>query len=109
MNDEVLKKKVWDETYQKSYQTAKSFIADKRKREEAFEAVVIDFLSQYTEEDGIDEALVKRYYHEVHKEAARRLVLDENVRLDGRKPDQIRQINCEIMVQPYLQEEKPSH
>jgi polyribonucleotide nucleotidyltransferase len=96
MNDEVLKKKVWDETYQKSYQTAKSFIADKRKREEAFEAVVTDFLSQYTEEDEIDEALVKRYYHEVHKEAARRLVLDENVRLDGRKPDQIRQINCEI-------------
>ncbi len=95
-NDEDLKKKIWDETYQKCYQTAKSLTSDKRKREEAFEAVITDFLSQFTEEDEIDEALVKRYYHEVHKEAARRLVLDENVRLDGRKPDQIRPIICEI-------------
>ena len=96
VNDEDLKKKVWDETYQKCYQAAKNLTPDKRKREEAFEAVVTDFLSQYTEEDGVDETLVKRYYHEVHKEAARRLVLDENVRLDGRKPEQIRPITCEI-------------
>jgi polyribonucleotide nucleotidyltransferase len=95
-NEEELKKKVWDETYEKCYQVAKSLITDKRKREEAFEAVVTDFLSQFSEEDKIDEMTVKRYYHEVHKEAARRLVLDENVRLDGRKPDEIRPIICEI-------------
>ncbi len=70
---------------QKCYQTAKALITDKHKREEAFEAVINEFLSQFTEEDEVDETLVKRYYHEVHKEAARRLVLDENVRLDGRK------------------------
>jgi polyribonucleotide nucleotidyltransferase len=40
--------------------------------------------------------MVKRYFHEVVKEAARRLVLDENIRLDGRSPDQIRPISCEI-------------
>jgi len=95
-NKEELKKKVWDETYEKCYQVAKSLITDKHKREEAFEAVVTDFLSQFSEEDEIDEMIVKRYYHEVHKEAARRLVLDENVRLDGRKPDEIRPIICEI-------------
>jgi polyribonucleotide nucleotidyltransferase len=39
---------------------------------------------------------VKKYYHDVLKEAARRLVLDEQIRLDGRKPDQIRPIVCEI-------------
>ena len=96
VNDDDLKKKVWDETYHKCYQVAKNLTSDKRKREEAFEAVVTDFLSQYAEEDKVDETLVKRYYHEVHKEAARRLVLDENVRLDGRKPEQIRPITCEI-------------
>jgi len=95
-NEEELKKKVWDETYEKCYQVAKSLITDKRKRKEAFEAVVTDFLSQFSEGDEIDEMTVKRYYHEVHKEAARRLVLDENVRLDGRKPDEIRPIICEI-------------
>jgi polyribonucleotide nucleotidyltransferase len=95
-NDEALKKKVWDETYEKCYQVARNLTADKHKREEDFEAVVNEFLAQFTEEDAVNETLVKKYYHEVHKEAARRLVLDENVRLDGRKPDQIRPIICEI-------------
>ncbi len=96
VNDEELKKRVCDETYDKCYQAARSLTADKHKREEAFEAVIAEFLTQFTEEDAIKETLVRRYYHEVHKEASRRLVLDENLRLDGRRPDQIRQITCEI-------------
>ncbi|MCX6259899.1 MAG: polyribonucleotide nucleotidyltransferase [Bacteroidia bacterium] len=95
-NDEDLKKKVWDETYEKCYKAAKSGTNDKHKREEAFDAVINGFLSQYTEEDAVNETLVKKYYRDVVKEAARRLVLDENIRLDGRRPDQIRQITCEI-------------
>lgn len=95
-NDEQLKKKIWDETYDKCYQVAKSAIASKHKREEAFEAILTEYLSQFTEEDEVDEILVRRYFNEVHKEAARRLVLDEGIRLDGRKPDEIRQIVCEI-------------
>ena len=94
--DEDLRKKIWDATYDKCYKVAKSLIADKHKREESFEAVINEFLEQFTGEDEINEALVRKYYHEVHKEAARRLVLDENLRLDGRKPDQIRPILCEI-------------
>jgi polyribonucleotide nucleotidyltransferase len=95
-NDEDLKKKVWDETYAKCYQVAKTLSATKHHRYEAFESVMNDFLTQYTEETPVNEMLVKKYYHDVHKEAARRLVLDENIRLDGRKPDEIRQIVCEI-------------
>jgi len=95
-NDEELRKKVWDETYEKCYQVAKNLSADKHKRTDAFEEVVKEFLSQFTEENPVNEAMVKRYYHDVHKEAARRLVLDENVRLDGRKTDEIRPIYCEI-------------
>jgi polyribonucleotide nucleotidyltransferase len=40
--------------------------------------------------------LVNRYFHDVEKEAARRLVLDKHQRLDGRKLDEIRPIWCEI-------------
>jgi len=94
-NDEDLKKKVWDETYEKCYKAAKSG-TDKHKREEAFETVISEFLSQFTDENPVNETLVKKYYHDVVKESARRLVLDENIRLDGRKPDQIRPITCEI-------------
>ncbi len=95
VNDEDLRKKVWDETYEKCYQVAKNS-AEKHNRNEAFDAVVTEFLSQYNDENPVDGALVKRYYHDVLKEAARRLVLDEQIRLDGRKPDEIRPILCEI-------------
>jgi len=96
VNYEDLRKKVWAETYDKCYQAAKSSTADKHKRINAFEAIVMEFLSQYTEENPVNETLVKKYYHDVLKEASRRLVLDDNIRLDGRRPDEIRQIICEI-------------
>ena len=100
VNDEDLRKKVWDETYNKCYEAAKSSTADKHKRIDAFEAIVTEFLGQYTEENSVNETLVKKYYHDVLKEASRKLVLNDNIRLDGRKPDEIRQIVCEIDTLP---------
>jgi polyribonucleotide nucleotidyltransferase len=99
-NDEDLRKKVWDETYEKCYLAAKSSTADKHKRIDSFESIITEFLEQYSEENPVNETLVKRYYHDVLKEASRRLVLDDNIRLDGRKPDEIRQIMCEIDTLP---------
>jgi len=96
INDDDLRNKVWDETYNKCYQAAKSSTTSKQERTDAFEAIIMEFLAQYTEEDEINEVLVRKYYHEVLKEAARRLVLDEQIRLDGRKPEEIRPISCEI-------------
>jgi polyribonucleotide nucleotidyltransferase len=96
VNDEDLRKKIWDETYDKCYAVAKSLTADKHKRTESFEAVLTEFMAQFDEENTVNESLVKRYFHDVHKEAARKLVLDEKIRLDGRKTDEIRQIECEI-------------
>jgi polyribonucleotide nucleotidyltransferase len=95
-NDEDLRKKVWDETYEKCYLAAKSSTADKHKRLDSFEAIIKEFLGQYTEENTVNESLAKKYYHDVLKEASRKLVLDDNIRLDGRKPDEIRPIECEI-------------
>ncbi|MDF1559653.1 MAG: polyribonucleotide nucleotidyltransferase [Bacteroidales bacterium] len=95
VNDEDLRKKVWGETYEKCYALAASG-ADKKTRSEGFDAIREEFLAQYTEEEPVNEMLVKRYFHDVEKEAARRLVLDEHKRLDGRKLDEIRPIWCEI-------------
>lgn len=95
VNDEDLRKKVWDETYEKCYALAASG-SDKKSRSEGFDAIRAEFLAQYTEEEPVNEVLVKRYFHDVEKEAARRLVLDEHKRLDGRKLDEIRPIWCEI-------------
>lgn len=95
-NDEELRKKVWDETYDNCYKVVAERIADKHRRSESIEAVKQEFLSQFGEENEINESLVSRYFYDVHKEASRRLVLDEKVRIDGRKGDEIRPIECEI-------------
>lgn len=95
-DDEELRKKVWDDTYDKCYQAAKSSTGSKQERTEAFDAILEEFLSGYAEDEEADEFLIRKYFHDVLKESARRLVLDENIRLDGRKPDEIRQIVCEI-------------
>ncbi|MBM3419911.1 MAG: polyribonucleotide nucleotidyltransferase, partial [Bacteroidetes bacterium] len=96
VNDEDLRKKVWDDTYKKCYAVARTCTADKLKRTQMFEDVLNEFLGQFNDENPVNEVLAKRYYHDVHKEAARRLVLDEQIRLDGRKSNEIRPIECEI-------------
>ena len=96
VNDEEMRKKVWNETYDKCYQAAKSSTDDKHKRQDKFEGIITEFIAQFPEDSEVDELMIRRYYHDVLKEAARRLVLDENTRLDGRKPEDIRPITCEI-------------
>lgn len=94
--DEDLKEKVSRETYTKVYELAKKAIPGKYERAEAFEAVKEEFLSQFTEEDEVDEKLVSKYFHDVQKDAIRSLILEKGIRIDGRKTDEIRPISCEV-------------
>ncbi len=100
VNDEDLSKRIWKETYDAAYKIAKSGNNDKHKRSEAFEKVKEDFLAKLIEEAGedgeVNENLVGKYYHDVEKEAVRRAILDDAIRLDGRKTDEIRPIWCEV-------------
>jgi len=99
-NDEDLSKRVWNETYKAALKIAKSGNADKHARSEAFDKVKEDFLAKLVDEAGeegeVNEMLVSKYYHDVEKEAVRRVILDEAVRLDGRKTDEIRPIWSEV-------------
>ncbi|MFH2096362.1 MAG: polyribonucleotide nucleotidyltransferase [Bacteroidota bacterium] len=95
-NDEQLKERMWKELYDKVCNVAKQIITDKKVRIESFSKIKEDFLAQFAEEDEINEAMVERYYHDIHKEAVRRMILDDNVRLDGRDTDEIRPIWGEI-------------
>ncbi|MBN2742656.1 polyribonucleotide nucleotidyltransferase [Breznakibacter xylanolyticus] len=99
VNDEDLRKKVWDETYQKVYEAAKSSTADKHKRIENFATILSDFIAanyEGVEAAEIPTGLIKKYYHDVEKEAMRRMILDDKVRLDGRKTHEIRPIWSEV-------------
>ncbi len=94
--DEELKAKIEKETFQKFYDIAKQGIADKHKRKELFGNIKEEFLSQYTEEELPDSVLIEKYFHDTHKEAVRRVILDEKIRLDGRDYDEIRPIWGEV-------------
>ncbi|MDR1273813.1 MAG: polyribonucleotide nucleotidyltransferase [Odoribacteraceae bacterium] len=100
-NDEELRKTVWEKCYDKAYAVARQCNADKKLRGQLFEQVREEFLESLPEEERDEKkSLVKRYYHDVEKEAVRRMILDEGLRLDGRSTDQIRPIWCEAGTLP---------
>ena len=95
-NDEDLRKAVRDYCYDKCYAIAKSGLA-KHEREDAFDALKEEFMETIPEEEREDKTMmVNRYYGAVEKEAMRRMIIDEGVRLDGRSTTQIRPIWCEV-------------
>lgn len=99
-NDEELRKKIWDFSYDRVYAVAKSG-APKSERSAAFKAIIDEFLSALTDEEKAAQSfLAKKYYHDVEKEAMRKMILDEQIRLDGRKLDEVRPIWTEINYLP---------
>ena len=103
VNDEELREQVKRECYQPAYDVTKQAL-EKHQRAEAFEAVREAFKVSYAEAhadltpEELEEknALIDRYYHDVERDAMRRCVLDEGIRLDGRNTDEIRPIWCEV-------------
>ena len=96
VNDEDLRADVRAKCYDKAYAIARQGCADKHWRQDSFDAICQEYIDALPEEEREEkEPLVRRYYHDVEKEAMRRCVLDEGVRLDGRKTTEIRPIWCE--------------
>ncbi|MGM9675054.1 MAG: polyribonucleotide nucleotidyltransferase [Bacteroidaceae bacterium] len=107
VNDEDLRKQTHDECYQPAYDVTKQAL-EKQERAEAFEKVREDFKARYAEAhpeltpEELEEknGLIDRYYHDVERDAMRRCILDEGIRLDGRKTTDIRPIWCEVSPLP---------
>lgn len=96
-HDDELRQRVRAATYDKAYNVAKQGNPNKSARKEAFKAIFEEFIATMSEEERAEkEAMAKSYYYAVEKEAVRRVILDERVRLDGRQMNQIRPIWCEV-------------
>tara|TARA_B100000035_G_scaffold36346_2_gene27479 strand:+ start:15749 stop:17896 length:2148 start_codon:yes stop_codon:yes gene_type:complete len=96
-HNEELRKSIYDFSYQRCYDVAKQGLADKHKRAELFGAIKEDFKATMSEEDMTEFGfLVGQYFKSAQKEAVRRVVLDEKIRLDGRKTTEIRPISSEV-------------
>ena len=115
INDEALRQRMNDELYQPAYDITKQAL-EKQQRAEAFEKLLADFKEKFFAEraekaenaeaaaetisDEEYDAMMDRYYHDVERDAMRRCILDEGIRLDGRKCDEIRPIWCEVSPLP---------
>ncbi len=107
VNDEDLRKQINEELYPKAYEVVKQAL-DKQARQDAFDQILADFQEAYTAahadltEEELEEkaALMDKYYHDVMRDAMRRCILDEGIRLDGRKTNEIRPIWCEVSPLP---------
>ena len=107
VNDEDLRKQINEELYPKAYEVVKQAL-DKQARQDAFDQILADFQEAYTaahadlteEEQEEKAALMDKYYHDVMRDAMRRCILDEGIRLDGRKTNEIRPIWCEVSPLP---------
>ncbi len=100
--DEVLETKIQEQCYDKLYEVAKANLP-KLERKERIQEIKDEFISDNFSEDEVTEditMMVDRYYHNVEKKAMRNMILDEGIRLDGRKTNEIRPIWCEIDVLP---------
>ena len=94
-NDEELRKAVEAFCYDRCYAIAKSGLP-KHERSDAFDALKEEFYQTIPEEEReAKQMMVERYYHAVEKNAMRNMILDEGLRLDGRKSTEIRPIWCE--------------
>jgi|TARA_B110000211_G_scaffold232250_1_gene295556 polyribonucleotide nucleotidyltransferase len=94
--NEALEKEIHDATYQKYYEVAKKGLS-KADRSEQFSEIKEASVAKLSEEIVNEKGdLVSRYHNSSQKKAVRDLVLEEGIRLDGRKTNEIRPIWCEV-------------
>ena len=107
INDEELREQIKSELYKPAYDINHQAL-EKHARQDAFDKVLADFLEKYDaahtdlSEEDLEEkhAEATRYYDDVLRDAMRRCILDEGLRLDGRATTDIRPIWCEVSALP---------
>lgn len=107
INDEELREQIKSELYKPAYDINHQAL-EKHARQDAFDKVLADFLEKYDaahsdlSEEDLEEkhAEATRYYDDVMRDAMRRCILDEGLRLDGRATTDIRPIWCEVSPLP---------
>lgn len=107
INDEDLRQQIKDELYKPCYEINHKALP-KQGRNDAYDKVLADFLENYDaahtdlSEEDLEEkhAEATRYYADVMRDAMRRCILDEGLRMDGRGTTDIRPIWCEVSPLP---------
>jgi polyribonucleotide nucleotidyltransferase len=96
VKDEAFKAELHNLLYDKVYAVAFQQNANKKVRSENFGKILEEYLASLPADTTVNKDLVKKYYKDINKKACRDLVLNAKVRLDGRKPNEIRPIWSEV-------------
>ena len=96
--DEELKTKVWDFAYEKMNQAVR--LHGKKERSYACDAIKVDLLDSLKEEYPEEGKTIAGMYKQIEKETIRKLIINEKIRPDGRKYNEIREIDCETSILP---------
>jgi polyribonucleotide nucleotidyltransferase len=103
IHDEAVRAKVYELAMDKCKAIARMGLADKAKRTELFNAVKTEVKGGFTEEElATVNGFISVYFSEVKKKAVRDVMLNESIRLDGRKFDEIRPIWAEVNYLPMV-------
>ena len=96
-HDEDVRKKVMDFSYDRCREVAKQGLASKEKRAELFGEIKEEYIASLSEEE-LEESkqFISGYFKDAMKKAVRYTILNDNIRLDGRKFDEIRPIWAEV-------------
>ena len=96
VENEDLAAKIKELVYDKTYAIAKAGSA-KHERSAAFSEIKEEVFNIFSEEEQAELGkLIHKYVAKAQKTAIRDLTLNEGLRLDGRKTDEIRPIWCEV-------------
>ena len=96
VKDEAFRAELHSLLYDKVYAVARQQLTNKHQRSELFGKIVEEYVASIPEDTTVSKDLVKKYYKDIQKKACRDLVLNEKVRLDGRKTNEIRPIWSEV-------------
>ncbi len=96
--DPELEKKVREEATRQV--TEALLLQEKSERNDKLNEIRNTLIEKLADDYPESEAMIHQFVDDIEKEEMRRMILEENKRVDGRGPDDIRPISCEVGVLP---------
>jgi polyribonucleotide nucleotidyltransferase len=78
----------------------RSLVRGKLDRGRALSELAAEAVERFEEEFPESAGRIKEILHDIEREEVRALILSEKVRTDGRRHDELRQLNCEVGILP---------
>lgn len=98
--DETIKQKVYEFAQAKVYEISRKGSA-KHERSDAYSALREEIMASLgTDITDLQKKLAKKYYEDLKWEVVRNMIIDDRIRLDGRKLDEVRPLAMEVSPLP---------